>query len=129
MDWSTWNWHLQDSCGENCEPCSLKLESVINNAFRVSGGIGLFFSFTEVNFISLCILKFYLIITVTKTGRISTFEKKIIATNKSSFFNLNYVLILLYCKLLSSQISCYKANYYTPIFFNLVGVTILLIND
>jgi len=37
-----------DSCGENCEPCSLKLESVINNAFRVSGGIGLFFSFTEI---------------------------------------------------------------------------------
>jgi len=36
------------SCGKDCVPCSLKLESVINNAFRVSGGIGLFFSFTEI---------------------------------------------------------------------------------
>jgi len=35
------------SCGTTCQSCSLKLKSVINNAFRVSGGIGLFFSFTE----------------------------------------------------------------------------------
>jgi len=31
-----------------CPPCKEKLESVINYAFRVSGGIGLFFSFTEI---------------------------------------------------------------------------------
>lgn len=37
-----------DSCGDSCEDCSIKLESVINNGFRVSGGVGLFFSFTEI---------------------------------------------------------------------------------
>jgi len=35
------------SCDQECEPCSMKMASWINYAFRTSGGIGLFFSFTE----------------------------------------------------------------------------------
>ena len=34
-----------------CPPCLPKLETNIDNAFFVSGSIGLFFSFTEVNFL------------------------------------------------------------------------------
>jgi len=34
-------------CGDKCSPCLDKLHGVINSGFRVSGGIGLFFSFTE----------------------------------------------------------------------------------
>jgi len=33
--------------GGECSPCLEKLHSAINSGFRVSGGIGLFFSFTE----------------------------------------------------------------------------------
>jgi tetraspanin-13/31 len=36
------------SCGDKCPPCLTKLQSIINYGFRVSGGIGLFFSFTEI---------------------------------------------------------------------------------
>jgi len=32
-----------------CKPCSFELESVISQAFRVTGGVSLFFSFTEVS--------------------------------------------------------------------------------
>lgn len=31
-----------------CKPCMEKLQSTINDAFKLCGGIGLFFSFTEV---------------------------------------------------------------------------------
>jgi len=34
----------------NCPTCESALENMINYGFRVSGGIGLFFSFTEVNY-------------------------------------------------------------------------------
>ncbi|XP_062534104.1 tetraspanin-13-like [Armigeres subalbatus] len=34
--------------GCSCPPCMPKLESTIDYAFRLSGGIGLFFSFTEI---------------------------------------------------------------------------------
>lgn len=37
---------VSDDC--SCSPCFSKLKSVIDSAFRVSGSIGLFFSFTEV---------------------------------------------------------------------------------
>lgn len=36
-----------DNCA--CPPCMEKLESTISYAFRLCGGIGLFFSFTEVS--------------------------------------------------------------------------------
>lgn len=36
-----------DGCA--CSPCLMQLEDTIDNAFRVSGSIGLFFSFTEVS--------------------------------------------------------------------------------
>lgn len=40
-----------ESCTQKCPlcniPCESKLETMINYGFRVSGGIGLFFSFTE----------------------------------------------------------------------------------
>lgn len=33
----------------HCDPCMPKLQSTIDYAFRLCGGIGLFFSFTEVS--------------------------------------------------------------------------------
>ncbi|XP_044582829.1 tetraspanin-13 [Cotesia glomerata] len=44
---TTTNWtdHPQDC---KCEPCMEKLQSTIDHAFKLCGGIGLFFSFTEV---------------------------------------------------------------------------------
>ncbi|XP_034939793.1 tetraspanin-13 [Chelonus insularis] len=37
-----------DSVACRCEPCMDKLQSTIDHAFKLCGGIGLFFSFTEV---------------------------------------------------------------------------------
>jgi len=43
---------LQAAChngdGDSCPTCMEKLQSTINYAFKLCGGIGLFFSFTEV---------------------------------------------------------------------------------
>ncbi|KAG1666603.1 Tetraspanin-31 [Nymphon striatum] len=38
-----------DPCN-GCDPCWEKVKNAIGSALRISGGIGLFFSFTEVNF-------------------------------------------------------------------------------
>lgn len=42
---------VKDNCGnstDNCPTCEVKLDSVIRYGFRISGGMGLFFSFTEI---------------------------------------------------------------------------------
>ena len=44
----------------HCDPCMPKLEDTINYAFRLCGGIGLFFSFSEVSHSKLAPIEFML---------------------------------------------------------------------
>lgn len=50
---------MLDAPNCQCDPCMGKLKQTIDYAFKLCGGIGLFFSFTEVSSHIVIILLFY----------------------------------------------------------------------
>lgn len=50
---------MLDAPNCQCDPCMDKLKQTIDYAFKLCGGIGLFFSFTEVSSHIVIILLFY----------------------------------------------------------------------
>lgn len=61
--------HMNNSPDCQCEPCMEKLKETIDYAFKLCGGIGLFFSFTEVLTYALFFVHSFLTMSLTEWKR------------------------------------------------------------